>query len=60
MAIIKISNFPLAFRASLVVSFSQLEGVAFRGCEKRRWRVGFSAMKKTGKVQYEDDRLETS
>ena len=25
--------------------------MAFRGCEKRRWRVGFSTMKKTGKVQ---------
>ena len=28
-----LSNFPIAFRASLVVSFSPLEGVAFRGCE---------------------------
>ena len=33
MQIIKISDFPLAFRASLVVSFPPLEGVAFRGCE---------------------------
>ena len=29
----KISNLPLAFRATLVVSFLQLEGVALRGCE---------------------------
>ena len=42
----------LAFLALLVVTSSPLEGVAFRGCEKRRWRVGFSTMKKTGKVQF--------
>ena len=47
----KNTNFPLAFRASPVVSSSPLEGVAFRGCEKRRWRAGISTMKKTGKVQ---------
>ena len=29
----RFENFPLAFRASLVVSFSSLEGVAFRGSE---------------------------
>ena len=32
----KSAALPLAFRASLVVSFSPLEGVAFRGCGKRR------------------------
>ena len=49
--IIKISEFPLDFRATLVVSFSPLEGIAFRGVRKRRWRAGISTFKKTGKVQ---------
>ena len=30
----KMSNFPLAFRAMLVVSSNKIESAAFRGCEK--------------------------